>query len=295
MTRQKRTFIVLGVAVLAAFVASYGVYTAVSRVSTREVEIATVDAVVAAKAMPVGTRVAATDVKVVKWPARTPLPNGFTTATAVVDRGVIVPIGENEPVTEAKLAPKAAGAGLPPSITPGMRAMSVKVDEVVGVAGFVVPGTRVDVLAILHPPQQTATNDSLAKVVVSNVQVLTAGTRYDQERAQKDAKAIPSTVVTLLVTPGDAQKVALAQAEGRLMLALRNPLDTETADLAPIATSGLIAGAATVPVPVATTGIAPAPRRPRPAVAALAPAPAPPKPYTVVAIRAAKATEEVVR
>src|SRR5690606_24802290 len=100
---------------------------------------------------------------------------------------------------------------------------SVKVNEVIGVAGFVVPGTRVDVVVTLSSGQNI---DSQSRVVVSNVQVLTAGTKFDQEQA-RDGKPVPSTVVTLLVTPEDAERIALASAEGSIMLTLRNPLDME--------------------------------------------------------------------
>ena len=129
----------------------------------------------------------------------------------MVNRGLIATVGENEPLTETKLAPLEAGAGLPPSIPPGMRAISVKVNEVVGVAGFVVPGTRVDVMVTLSDRQRE--QDTMTRIVVSNVQVLTAGTRYDQEKA-KEGKPIPSTVVTLLVTPDDAERIALGGVGG---------------------------------------------------------------------------------
>ena len=102
-----------------------------------------------------------------------------------MNRGVIASVLENEPVTEAKLAPLEAGAGLPPTIPPGMRAISVRVNEVVGVAGFVVPGTHVDVFVTLK--RQT---DSETRIVVSNVQVLTAGTRYDQEKAKAGRRCL---------------------------------------------------------------------------------------------------------
>ncbi len=142
----------------------------------------------------------------------------------MVNRGLIATVAENEPLTEGKLAPLEAGAGLPPSIPPGMRAISVKVNEVVGVAGFVVPGTRVDVMVTLADRQKE--QKSLTRTVVSNVQVLTAGTRYDQEKA-KEGAPIPSTVVTLLVTPDDGERIALAASEGQIMLAFRDPLDTD--------------------------------------------------------------------
>src|SRR6185312_13611972 len=113
----------------------------------------------------------------------------------VVDRGLIAAVEENELLTETRLAPKEGGAGLPTTIPEGMRAISVRVNDVVGVAGFVIPGTRVDVLVTLKQ-----TSDNATQVVVSNVQVLTAGTRYDQDKS-KSGEAIPSSVVTLLLTP----------------------------------------------------------------------------------------------
>src|SRR5262249_22567140 len=136
MTRQTRTLVVVTVAVFAATLASYAVYLAISRIPVRTVEIATRHAVVAAKAMPMGTRLTKDSVKLVAWPAKTPLADGFSNVDDVVDRGLIASVVQNEPVTESKLAPKEAGAGLPPSIPPGMRAMSLKVNEVIGVAGF---------------------------------------------------------------------------------------------------------------------------------------------------------------
>jgi pilus assembly protein CpaB len=289
MNRQSRTLIVLLVALGAAAIASFGVYRAISSIPERRVEIATKHAVVAARALPMGARLTANNVKVVGWPERTPLAGGFSSIEEVVDRGLISAVVENEPISESKLAPKEAGAGLPPSIPAGMRAMSVRVNEVIGVAGFVVPGTHVDVMAVLKGQK----SDGLARVVVSNVQVLTAGTRYDQENVRKDGKTIPSSVVTLIVSPNDAERIALAQAEGQLMLSLRNPLDTE-----PTASSGARTAAlfsTNTPVsspPEASRDSRP---RPRPVVEPPPPPPAPPKAYTVEAIRAAKKTEEVVK
>jgi pilus assembly protein CpaB len=290
MNRQIRTLVVLLVAVVVAGVASYGVYRAMATIQARRAEIKTGYAVVAARAMPVGSLVTIDDVKLVKWPADAQLGGGFSDLQVVVDRGLIAAVAENEPLTESKLAPKGAGAGLTPTITPGMRAMSVKVNEVIGVAGFVVPGTRVDVLTII----QRDKDERMARTVVSNIQVLTAGTRYDQEEAKKDGKAIRSTVVTLMVTPEDAERISLAQAEGQLMLALRNPLDTDPSETKGVRMAGLF-GDAPPPAPAAQPSGAP---RRSPVVRAAAPGAvvAPPAPviYRVEAIRAAKRTEEVV-
>ncbi len=150
MNRQTRTLIVVAVAVVAATIASYGTYRALSRLPQRPVEMPTKKAVVAATQMPVGTLLTRESVKLVDWPA-TPLQSGFSTLDDVVNRGLMAAVVENEPLTESKLAPKEAGAGLPPTITQGMRAISVQVNEVIGVAGFVVPGTHVDVVTIIQP------------------------------------------------------------------------------------------------------------------------------------------------
>ncbi|HEU4937598.1 MAG TPA: Flp pilus assembly protein CpaB [Vicinamibacterales bacterium] len=290
MDRNKRTAVVLIVAVLLATVASLGMYRAVSRMPKRDsVAMKTVDVVVAQHALKLGARLTNDDVKLAKWPADTQVPGAFAKLEDVVDRGLISDVGENEPLTGARLAPRESGAGLPPSIPAGMRAVSVKVNEVIGVAGFVVPGTRVDVMVTLSNRQQ---QDSITRVVVSNVQVLTAGTRYDQENA-KDGKPIPSTVVTLLVAPDDGERIALAASEGQIMLTLRNPLDTAPTATTGVRTAGLLGQTAEAPAPAKPR--APrvsAPAKPVQSEPATVPAA---KTYTVEAIRAAKRTEEIVR
>ena len=284
MNRRKRTLIVLVIALVLAAGASYGVFRMVQRIPERQVEVATAFVAVAADDLPVGTRLTKDQVKVVGWPAANPVKGSFDSADAIVGRGLIQPVAANEPLTETKLAPMEAGAGLPPSIPPGMRALSVKVDEVIGVAGFTVPGTRVDVLVTLR--QQN--NESLARTVVSNVQVLTAGTRYDQEAA-KEGQPLPSTVVTLMVTPQDAERITLAQNMGNIMLVLRNPLD-----VAPTETAGArVASLTGAPPPPPVVKTVQGQRRvvpPAPVVA-----PPPPKIYSVETIRAAQRKEEVVR
>ena len=285
MNRQMRTLLVLVVAIAVAAAASYGVYRAIARIPVRQVEIATAKAVVAAREMRLGDLITPESVKVVDWPARTPLNGGFTRVEDVVNRGLIAPISENEPLTENKLAAKGAGAGLPPTIAEGMRAISIRVNEVIGVAGFVVPGTRVDVVTVIRPNEQTP--ERISRTVLSNVQVLTSGTRYDQEEARKDGKAIRSTVVTLMVSPVDAERLTLAQAEGELTLALRNPLDIE-----PTVTHGIRKAVLFASQPVAEEAPRPVVRR---AVAPVAPAPLPVpvvRAYTVETIKAAKRSED---
>jgi pilus assembly protein CpaB len=286
MDRTTRTALVVVIAVLVAGAASFAVYQAIRQMPVREVEVRSRYQVVAARNMPTGSLITKDDLKLVPWPASAPVPGGFTTVEPVLNRGLISGVVTNEPLSEAKLAPIASGAGLPPSITEGMRALSVRVNEVIGVAGFVVPGTHVDVLVTL---KKGPNGDTMTRAIVNDVQVLTAGTRYDQSKA-RDGQPIPTSVVTLLVTPADAERITLAQSDGSIMLTLRNPLDT-----APTATAGIrSASLMGEPAPVPTVKAVGEGRR---VVAKVAPPPPPPasKIYTVEAIRAAKRTEEVVR
>jgi pilus assembly protein CpaB len=291
MNRTTRTVVVMTIATIMATVASVGVYLAIKRIGIREVEVAHTFVVVAAHDLPTGSRVAEKDVRLVAWPSRNPVQGSFSAAKDVVDRGLITGISENEPLTETKLAPIGSGAGLPPSIPPGMRAMSVKVDEVVGVAGFVAPGTRVDVVVTLRGQGQA--EETMTRTVVSNVLVLTAGTRLDQAQA-KNGQPQPSSVVTFAVTPNDAERIALASSEGRITLALRNPLDVAPTDTSGIKVTRLMKGQTAETVEPVKPRVVQA-RRP---IVAVAPAPAPAPVhsiYTVETIRAAKRGEEVVR
>jgi pilus assembly protein CpaB len=268
------------VAVGTAALASFAVYRAVQRMPVREVEVASMQVVVAAEALPVGTRLDAKHLKVVDWPSRSPVAGSFDEAGPLVDRGVISAIAENEPVTASKVASPEEGAGLPPIIPAGMRAISVRVNDVIGVAGFAVPGTRVDLVVTVDKGQ----GEPMSRTVVSHVQVLTAGTKFDQQNS-KDGKPIPTSVVTLMVLPEDAERIALASNEGKITLALRNPLDVEPTDTKGIRLAALMRG----------TGPEPVIDQKRHRVVATKPTPAAPPPvYTVEAIRAAKRSAEVV-
>src|SRR6188508_690960 len=284
MNRTTRTVVVMAVATLMAGIASLGVYAAVKSIPVREVEVAHTFVAVAARNLPTGSRITEKDVKLVAWPARNPISGAFSEDKPILDRGLVAAVGENEPFTESKLAPLGSGAGLPPSIPPGMRAMSVKVDEVIGVAGFVVPGTRVDLVVTLRGSGQA--EESMSRTVASNVLVLTAGTKFDQEQA-KDGKAQPSSVVTLAVSPSDAERVALASSEGKISLALRNPLDVAPTETAGVHVGALRLGMESAPRPEPVTAKPATARRPMAFVPPppVAPAPAPaPRIYTVEAI-----------
>ena len=285
MSRNTRTLLVLGLALVVAGGASFLVYRAVQNIPVREVEVKNYFVAVAARPLPLGTMLQATDVKMVAWPQSSPVAGGFSTAEEVVNRGLVDSLDENEPITNSKLAAVGAGAGLPPTITAGMRAISVRVNDVIGVAGFVVPGTFVD-LVLTMTRQQT---DAMSRIVLSNIQVLTAGTRTDQEAA-KAGQAVPTTVVTLLVTPENAEKIALAGSVGQITLVLRNPLDQEMTETKGTRVAALLGAPEAPPVVKTVSGVRRVVERPREA----APAPAP-SIYSVETIRAAKRTAEVVK
>ena len=284
MKKQHRTLMVMLVAVATAALGSFGVYRAVLQMPVREVEVASMQVVVAAQPLTMGTRIHPNHLRVVAWPSRNPVPGAFSDPKQLVDRGVIAPIGENEPITTTKVASLEAGAGLPPVIPEGMRAISVKVNEVVGVAGFVVPGTIVDVLVTVRPTNGPQ-DEPMTRTVVSKLQVLTAGTKYDQEKS-KSGEPIATSVVTVAVLPEDAERIALASNEGKITLALRNPLDIHATDTRGIKLNALMKGTGPEPVIDHTRNRV---------IAKVAP-PAPPAPpvYTVEAIRAAKRSAEVV-
>lgn len=281
LTRTTRTAVVVGVAVTTALVASVAAYQAVSHLKVRQVEVASVFVVAAARPLATGTLITDSDLRLIGWPSQTPLPGAFATTDMVVGRGLVSAVIENEPVLEGKLAPREAGAGLPPTIPHGMRALAVRVNELIGVAGFVVPGTHVDVVATIRLDQTNVT-----RVVASNILVMAAGTLYDTTTASAESTPIPATVVTLLVTPLDAQRIALAGADGQIVLTLRNPLDTATTTEPGINTAELV-GAPMPAQALAVPAVArtPAPRAP----------PAPPRPYSVEVFRGLERTQETVR
>ena len=174
--------------------------------------------VVATRSLPLGSMLGPESVKIRNVP-QSLFPNGgFSRVEDVVDRPVIRQIEPDEPVLEARIAARGSGAGLAPLIPAGMRAISVRVNDVVGVAGFVLPGMRVDVLVTGKPSSHP---DTVTRTVLQNIVVLSAG-----QTIQTDGKsAITTPVVTLLVTPEDAESLTLANNDGHIQLVLRNSAD----------------------------------------------------------------------
>lgn len=283
MNRRSRTLIVVGVAGALALLASFGVYRAVLKASSQSDSTGRHPVVITTTALALGAQITPADVRVVDWPDDARMAGTFPSVDQVVGRGVISAFAPNEPIVVDKMAPPEAGAGLPPAIPLGMRAMAVKVNEVIGVAGFAVPGTHVDVVATVR-----ADKEEVSRVVLSNALVLAAGTNQEKSTANEPIK---STVVTLLVSPADAERLALAMNEGRISLALRNPLDMADAKTDGVRLSSL----GMTPLPLMNTAaVRSVPRAPKP-VAVAPPPPTPPSPYMVQIIRAAKRTDEIIK
>jgi len=189
--------------------------------------VLTTKVVAAASDIKLGTVLTATDLTTSEIQGTVPK-GAILKPESVIGRGVISDIYQGEPILESRLAPQGSGGGLASTIPDGMRAMAVRVDQVVGVAGFVTPGLRVDVLASGVPPGAEGNQGTETKTILQNIQVLSAGTDI-----QKDAEGKPQQVqvVNLLVTPEQAQTLSLASTELRIQLVLRNPLDTKVAQV----------------------------------------------------------------
>src|ERR1700722_9825467 len=201
------------------------------------------DVVVAADDIQVGARVEDHDIRIARFPAGG-LPGGaYIKKSQVLGRGVIIPISKGEFVLPSKLAPENAGSGLPSLIPPGMRAVSVRVNEVVSVAGFVGPGTRVDVLLTGTP---NGSSESQTTTVLQNVAVIAAGHTLERNAA---GEAQNTPVITLLASPEDAERLTLASTEGKIQLALRNPLDTHQEGVEAANAKGLYKGGTPSPPP----------------------------------------------
>lgn len=234
MNRNRLLFIGIVALVLGALM-SYVVYSALRR-TVAAVKEANTPVVVAAADLQVGSKLEDKDVREIKLPGNE-LPQGFYQRKSdILGRGVVQPISKGEFILPSKLAAENAGAGMPSLIPPGMRAVSVRVNEVVSVAGFVVPGTRVDVLLTGSP---TGTNEPVTTTVLENVEVLAAGQQL-QRNAEGQPQSVP--VITLLTSPEDAQKITMASNDGHIQLTLRNPLDTSEENIQSVKNSALYKG-----------------------------------------------------
>lgn len=234
-----------------------------------------IDVLVAAKDLAVGSKITNEDLKFARIPQGSIPITAMRQKTDALERGVVLPIAAGEFILPSKLAADKAGAGLPSLIPPGMRAVSVRVNEVVSVAGFVLPGTRVDVLLTGN----STGSDQQTTTVLENVAVLATGQKLERNSAGDPENA---AVITLLVSPDDAQRLTLASSQGKIQLSLRNPLDTKQQDLGLVSNNSLYRGSA----PVRPTTAA---AHPHPKTTTVIPAP--PPVYSVEVIKGDKKEE----
>ena len=285
---DRRFLTVLGVSLLFALVISSVFYQMTARAgSPKKTETTDLrDIVVAARPLSVGTTVKPADIKLGKMPTSAFPKGAFSKPEEVIDRPLVSNILMDEPILEGRLAARGSGLGLAPTIPVGMRAVTVRVNDVTGIAGFVLPGMRVDVLVTGHPPN---TEGSITATALQNMLVLSAGTVM-----QPDARgqAMPSANVTLLATPEQAETLTLANADTRIQLVLRNGSD-QTIEKTPGREIAELYGERAVH----KKPEAPAPPRPRvrsAPVAVAAPPPPPPPPDQIIVIRGTQKSVEVV-
>ena len=254
---NRRLFFILVSAFVVAAACSYLVYRVVGN-RLGAVQQKTTRVIVAVKDVKLGSVL--TDADLTTTDIVGAIPKGAILSPADArGRGVVSDLYEGEPILESRLAAKGSGGGLAATIRQGMRACAVKVDEVVGVAGFVTPGMRVDVLISGTPPGVlNPTEGTKVKTLLQNLEVLSAGTDI-----QKDAEGKPQQVqvVNLLVTPEQAEILSLASNQTHIQLVLRNPLDTQLAKTTGTAVGNLFSDGAVKPKPVAHRASPPPPSR----------------------------------
>ena len=231
-----------------------------SRLSAPTKPVVTNKVVVAARKLDVGTLIKDSDLTVSDWGPVAP-PLSIQKKEDLIGRGVIESVYMGEPVLDTRLAPKGGGAGLVALIPPGMRAVAVRVNDLIGLGGFVMPGMRVDVLIAGNPPGAAPSTGMISRTLLQNIEVLSAG-----QSTLRDAEGKPVLVpvINLKVTPEQAETLSLANSEARVQLVLRNPLDTEVAKTPGTSVSNLYTG---------MKGAAVEPKRAAPRVVRAAPQP----------------------
>lgn len=267
---NRRLLVILLIALVVASVSSYVIARMVGTRVNAAKPLPATTLVAAAHDVKLGSILAASDLKTISIVGAAPQ-GAITDPKNAIGRGVISNIYSGEAILDNRLAPLGSGGGLAATIKAGMRACAVKVDEVVGVAGFVTPGMHVDVLVSGTPPGSN-NQDTQTRTILQNIEVLSAGTDI-----QKDSSGKPQQVqvVNLLVTPEDAQILALAANQMKIQLVLRNPLDTTVTPVAQTAMANLFAG----------------PKAPEPKTTVHKARPAAPQPFTITVINGEKKSE----
>src|SRR5947207_12422287 len=219
------------------------------KLSIRRAHAATTQIVTTTGELPSGITLAAKDVTLVDWPSDFPLQGSYSKVEDVIGHPLLNALGSKEPILKRNLGLEGSGIGLSGRIPPGMRATAVKSNEIVGVAGFLYPGSRVDVMVTYTPPGASQSGP-VTQTVLQNVEVLTAG-----QTIEPDPQGKPSTVnvVTLLVSPEDSQKLQLASSQGTVQFVLRSGVDQKNVELRPTRLDQLSTGEKPAPPPPAAS------------------------------------------
>ncbi|MGH9902186.1 MAG: Flp pilus assembly protein CpaB [Pyrinomonadaceae bacterium] len=243
--RNKRLLVVLTGAVVFGLTAAV----LVSRyLSNAQAYAKNLNNVVVAKVdVPAGTKIEAEQLTTAQFP-RGATPDGtFESADKLVGRVAVVNIAAREPITDFKLAPEGSAGGLSAVIPEGYRAMTVKVDDVVGISGFIMPGALVDVVVTIDPAEKNRGQDPISKIVLQNIKVLANGQNIDRPKNDREPESVRA--VTLQVTPEQAEKLALAATEGKLQLVMRNSVDQGDEQTEGVNKRKLLGGDMALPVP----------------------------------------------
>ncbi len=244
--RNKRFFIVLAGALLFGLLAAVSVSRYLSSAQAYTKNLSHV--AVAKVAIPIGTKIIAEQLTMVQFPKESTPDGTFAAAEKLVGRVAVTNIAVREPITEARLAPEGTAGGLSAVIPEGYRAMTVKVDDVVGISGFIMPGTLVDIVVVIDPEEKTDMHQGpISKIVLQNIKVLANGQNIDKPDDQREANSVKA--VTLQVTPEQAEKLALASSEGKLQLVMRNSTDQGDEQTTGITKRTLLSGERATPAP----------------------------------------------
>jgi len=291
---RNRIMMVVGIALLLAVLASVGAYKFLSGQSrvAEQARLQTVGIVVAMVDIPLGSTINPNQVAISPWPKESYPKDAIADPKVVVGRIALRDFTRGEPVVESKLVPLNKSTGLLSlKIPSGMRGYSVKVNEVVGVGGFIVPDSRVDVVLTTSPSYQS--QEKISKIVLEDVQVLAAG----QVIEQKENKPVTVNTVTLALSPEDSEKLALASNDGIIQLVMRNFTDNVVVMTGGANKGRLLSSYRNAPlVPEASPAKGEKPRRVsrKASSPAAASAPPPKKAYSVEVIKGNKRTEETL-
>ena len=243
--RNKRFLVVLVGALIFGVLAAVTVSKYLSKAQAFSRNLTNV--AVAKVAIPLGSKIVAEQITVVQFPKESTPDGAYDSVEKLAGRVAVVNIAAREPITEARLAPEGTAAGLSAVIPEGYRAMTVKVDDAAGISGFIQPGTMVDVVVTIDPAEGASRQDPVSKIVLQNIKVLASGQNIDKPENEREANSVKA--VTLQVTPEQAEKLALASAEGKLQLVMRNQIDQGDEQTPGVNKRNLLTGDVAMPAP----------------------------------------------